>query len=59
MKQILAKPNYWTASDMGWELDTYDGSSVRTDAIQFVSHIAHLPQLRLTQQLLNIERLVD
>ena len=35
MKHLLTKPNYWTASDMGWELDTYDGSPVRTDAIYY------------------------
>ena len=31
IKHLLTKPNYWNASDMGWELDNYDGSSVRTD----------------------------
>ena len=35
LKHLLTKPNYWTASDMGWNLDTYDGSSVRTDAIYY------------------------
>jgi len=23
LKHLLTKPNYWTASDMGWNLDTY------------------------------------
>lgn len=35
IKHLLTKPNYWTASDMGWEIDTFDGTSVRTDAIYY------------------------
>jgi len=35
LKHLLTKPNYWTASDMGWNLDTYNGSSVRTGAIYY------------------------
>jgi len=31
--QCTTLKHYWTASDMGWNLDTYDGSSVRTDTI--------------------------
>lgn len=31
IKHLLTKPNNWTASDIGWEIDTYNGSSVRSD----------------------------
>lgn len=35
IKHLLTKPNYWTASDGGWQVDTFNGSSVRTDAIYY------------------------
>lgn len=25
IKHLLTKPNYWNATDMGWEIDTFDG----------------------------------
>lgn len=35
LKHLLTKPNYWTASDMGWDIDTFDGSYVRSDVIYY------------------------
>jgi hypothetical protein len=35
IKHLLTKPNYWNASDMGWEIDNFDGLSVRTDEIYY------------------------
>lgn len=35
IKHLLTKPNNWTASDMGWEIDTFDGSSVRADTVYY------------------------
>jgi hypothetical protein len=35
IKHLLTKPNYWTAGDMGWELDTFDGSYVRSDLLYY------------------------
>ena len=35
IKHLLTKPNYWTASDIGWDIDTYDGSFVRSDVIYY------------------------
>ena len=37
IKHLFTKPNFWTASDIGWDIDTYDGSLmlVRSDVIHY------------------------
>jgi hypothetical protein len=35
IKHLLTKPSYWNSSDMGWDIDTFDGSFVRSDTIYF------------------------
>lgn len=35
IKHLLTKPSYWSSKDIGWDLDTYNGSFIRSDVLYY------------------------